>query len=111
VIVAVLSWKLDITKQVGSTYPRSFLVWAALPVSRSARPPSNGRPSGGYAGRAGCSPSRSCSGDARPDRYVLNAIKSVTKGRRTMAVVTFNSILSRLENTLPSTASMPVLPG
>jgi S-formylglutathione hydrolase FrmB len=31
-IVAVLSWKLDISKQVGSTYPRSFLVWAALPI-------------------------------------------------------------------------------
>jgi S-formylglutathione hydrolase FrmB len=30
--VALLAWKLDITRQVGSTYPRSFLVWAALPV-------------------------------------------------------------------------------
>ncbi len=31
-IVVVLAWKLDISAQVGSTYPRSFLVWAALPI-------------------------------------------------------------------------------
>jgi enterochelin esterase-like enzyme len=31
-IVALLSWYLDMPARVGSTYPRSFLVWAALPM-------------------------------------------------------------------------------
>ena len=31
-VAMVVSWVLDVPARVGSTYPKSFLVWAALPV-------------------------------------------------------------------------------
>ena len=31
-LVALASWSLDVQARVGSTYPRSFLAWAALPL-------------------------------------------------------------------------------